>query len=151
MSGSRVLIAVLSSGLATAVLPPAVAWTVNRRRIDRARADVTTLADWIRSHRGALEPVAGSVLCGPGTMPVANREQMRAWIQAPHATIASVQADDAVHADPWGNCYLVDVPQAPADIHILSAGANGTIETPIRSAHTEGDDVSAMVRAGNWR
>jgi type II secretory pathway pseudopilin PulG len=149
MTGSRVLIAVLTIGLATAVLPPAVAWTVNRRRIDRARADVTTLAHWMRSHRGDLEPVAGSVLCGPGTMPAANKEQTRAWIQAPHATIASLQGEDSVHPDPWGNCYLVDVPQAPAEIHILSAGADGTIETPIRSAHTDGDDVSAIVHAEN--
>jgi type II secretory pathway pseudopilin PulG len=147
MTGRRVLVAVLAIGLATAVLPPAVAWTVNRRRVDRARADVTTLADWMRSHRRTLVPSAGTVLCGPGTMPAAASEQTRAWIQAPHATLESVLGERAIHADPWGNCYLVGVSQAPAEFHILSAGANGTIETAIRSPQIDGDDVSAIIPA----
>ena len=146
MTGRRVLVAVLAIGLATAVLPPAVAWTVNRRRIDRARADVTTLADRMRSDRRDFVPPTGSVLCGPGTMPAAESEQTRAWIHAPHATVASVLGEQAIHADPWGNCYLVDVPQAPAELHILSAGANGTIETPIGSPQAGGDDLSVIVR-----
>lgn len=147
MTGRQVLTAIVLIALATAVLPPAAAWTVNRRRIARAQADVTTLAEWMRSRRGDLARVAGSVLCGPGTMPAAETEQTRAWIYAPHATVASVRGEAAVHADPWGNCYLVDVPQAPVEIHILSAGANGTIETPVGSAHADGDDISAIVRA----
>jgi hypothetical protein len=49
MTGRQVLGAVLLIVLATAVLPPAVAWNVNRRRVATASREVPALAERVRS------------------------------------------------------------------------------------------------------
>lgn len=155
MSGKRVILALLVILLATAVLPPAAAWAVNRRRVSRASADVAALADQLERVQGAWQSLAKDVdvLCGPGRVPVADAAETRVWVTTPRRSLADVI--DAVHpprSDPWGNCYLVNlnavIAREPATLWVISAGPNGIVETPFLSpsAALGGDDIGVRIR-----
>ncbi len=54
-----------------------------------------------------------------------------------------------VEADPWGNQYVLgasnfDVADGP--VYVLSAGPNGTLETPISSSALGGDDIGLRIK-----
>ncbi len=56
---------------------------------------------------------------------------------------------DAVDPDPWGNAYLVNCHgfhDSRERIWILSAGANGIVETPPQCSETRGDDIGRTLR-----
>jgi type II secretory pathway pseudopilin PulG len=156
MSGKRVILALVVILFATAVLPPAVAWAVNRRRVSRASADVAALAAELERVHGAWQDLAKDVdvLCGPGRVPVADATETRAWVTTPRRSLADVI--DAAHAprsDPWGNCYLVNlaavIARGPATLWVISAGPNGIMETPFLSSQAAapaGDDIGVRIR-----
>jgi len=133
VQGSFVVRGVLLALLATAVLPPAGAWWLNSRRIALTTERVQVAVARATS-RGD-----GRVLCGPGRLPssgaagggVAHTE----WLAA-----AVVDSGAGREADAWGQCLLVGAGW------VLSAGANGIIETPLSSTTTQGDDVGARLR-----
>lgn len=71
----------------------------------------------------------------------------------PRAALVAVGGDrHALSADPWGNCYVVNLAAIaagePAIVWVLSAGPNGIIDTPfvVASGTPAGDDVGARVR-----
>lgn len=137
MTGRQVLGSVVAIVLATAVLPPAAAWAVNQRRVARAEREVVALAERLNARGSDLAPAGSTatVLCGSGQMPAAVAEETRVWTFAP-----------PVSPDPWGNCYLIHPtradPSQPA-VRIISAGPNGTIETPLNgAAQRGGDDIA---------
>lgn len=142
MTGARVVSTLLTVAFATAVLPPAAAWTVNRRRIDRSRADAATIASLVETRIGrdaALSTTQG-VLSGPGRMPLAGTRAADAWLTAPRRSLATLVGDAAVlPTDPWGNAYVVSAAR------VLSAGPNGLIDTPFPSTGAAGDDVAVRI------
>ena len=152
MTGRRVIAALGAVALVTAVVPPAAAWAVNRRRVGHAEADVRAIAERLRDVRTDMS-VLGDVLRGPGREPRAETEDARLWVETPRrASLAPVLArTTSLSADPWGNSYLVKVGVAgrPATIWILSAGPNGIIDTPFLTAAgaaPAGDDVGVAIR-----
>jgi len=131
-----VLRAVLLAALATAVLPPAGAWWLNSRRVD-----ITT--ERVRLAAGlAAAPTGDVMLCGPGRLPNSSAK----GAGAVHAEwLASAAIDPGAEAsgrlaDAWGQCLLV------GRGWVLSAGANGIIETPIGATTTQGDDSGVRLR-----
>lgn len=155
MTGTRVLTTLGFILLATAVLPPAAAWGVNRFRVRTASLEVASIAETLRHvEPGLRDSLHGAeVLCGPGRLPVTGERGAERWVTAPRAALAVAVGDRrAVAADPWGNCYLVNLAAltagGPARLWVLSAGPNGIIDTPfVTSSETPvGDDVGITVR-----
>jgi hypothetical protein len=158
MTGTRVLATVGFILLATAVLPPAAAWGVNRSRVRAASTEVASIAETLRRAEPTLRDVVhgAEVLCGPGRAPIANTPAAAQWLTAPRAALAplAIVAGDrrTLAADPWGNCYIVNLAAitagGPATLWILSAGPNGIIDTPFvsESATPAGDDVGIRTR-----
>jgi len=141
MTGKQVVAAVVAVLLATAVLPPAAAWAVNRRRVARAEAEVAALARRFELHRAKVPRAReiASVLCGPGRVPVAEDASTSVWTRAPRANLLMALPGETLSGDPWGNCYLVNVTSGL----VLSAGPDGTINTDFAAATASGDDVGA--------
>lgn len=146
MNGRQLGGALAVIALLTLVLPPLAAYRVNRARIDRAHEDVQRIADDVAKNRG---PVAEGgavsqrpeVLAGTGEVP--RHAGPDAWPERRTATPA------VVSPDPWGNQYLIVV-SAGQGVVVLSAGANGIVETSFDAAMktlqeptaTGGDDIS---------
>lgn len=131
--GSFVVRGVLLALLATAVLPPAGAWWLNSRRVA-----VTTE----RIQSAAASPAVPDdrrVLCGPGRLPGSNARGAGA-AHAEWLAVAVVDPGAEREADAWGQCLLV------GRGWVLSAGANGIIETALNATTTQGDDIGARVR-----
>lgn len=162
MSGRKLAAALALIALLAFVLPPIAAHQVHQGRIDRAREAVVRLATAFKSETAAaLADVVGPpgrepvVLAGPGAGPefapglgwpasrvlslsaVALRLSTRPEGAPPAAT--------GVQPDPWGNQYLVVIGVGSArSVTILSAGPNGTVETPFGAALSpRGDDIVA--------
>jgi hypothetical protein len=156
MTGRRVLATLGCILLATAVLPPGAAWWVNRSRVRLASDEVTAVAETLRHAESQLHDMArnADVLCGPGRVPLAPALDARPWTTAPRAALSGVLAvRRSVSADPFGNCYVVNLAaiaaSEPAALWVLSAGPNGIIETPFLARPDRslgGDDVGARIR-----
>jgi hypothetical protein len=156
ISGTQLVAALCAVVLATVVLPPAAAWSLNRARIAQTRDRVQAAADRMRV--GNLEQLGGpGTSCGPGRLP--DLEPTTAVARAASTALPShpgwllgVQiAPDlfgpGMPTDAWGQCVLLSVPDAPdAPIWLLSAGPNGLIETGRTALMTEGDDIGARLR-----
>ena len=154
MTGTRVAAAVTLILVATAVLPPATAFAVNRRRVTRATSDVSALAGRLAGRAPNLRGMAigADVACGPGRMPAAEGPDRERWLGARRADLAAMVRGSVLTTDPWGNCYLVNLEPAagaqPAVWWVVSAGPNGILETPFGAPKGPGgDDVGAMIPA----
>jgi type II secretory pathway pseudopilin PulG len=154
VSGKRVLATLVLIVLATAVVPPGIAWIMNQRRISRAASDIAVLAEELRRGDRALpSPQLLGVLSGPGRMPVTESAATSRWGTAPRGSLAAaIDRRERVPIDPWGNCYVVNIgangANQPATLWVLSAGPNGIIETPFLgpSDVPAGDDVARRIR-----
>ena len=157
MSGGRVLAAVGLIILATAVIPPIAAITVNRSRVRVASAEAAAIASALdrpgeELRNTARSPLDADVLCGPGRMPIAGTPAAEPWVTTPRAPLAAVVSHQPLAQDPWGNCYVVNLAAIlsvePAVLWVLSAGPNGIIETPFLSGGEApvGDDIGALLR-----
>lgn len=148
MSGRKLAAALVAIALLTFVLPPLAARQVNERRIDRARRDVARIAASLGGeHQAALaEAIASAdggplVLTGPGAAPTCAPDL--GW---PAGRMVPWPAlSDTESRDPWGNHYLIAVGRGSgAPIVVLSAGPNGTVDTPFATAASpRGDDIAA--------
>ena len=154
MTGTRLLAALGLILLATAVLPSAAAWRLNRSRVRMAAHDAAGIADALRHIEPNLRVVASTamVLSGPGRLPSASAPAAERWVTMPRAELVAVVGDrHPLSADPWDNCYLVNLAEIAATgsttVWILSAGPNGMIETPFvtPSGTPAGDDVGMRV------
>lgn len=150
MSGKGVVAALAVILLATAVVPPLMAYGVNRARVRAALMDLERLAEALRTDPEwrALARSAG-VLCGPGRVPRALSSETHGWVTAPRLAVDGLAIDGrAVTPDPWGNCYLVDLAAPGTAMRVISAGPDGIVETPF-VATTDlavGNDVSITLR-----
>jgi hypothetical protein len=127
--GGHVVKVLLLAVLATAVLPPVGAWWLNARRVAITQERIDLIA-------GRAEPQqTGVVTCGPSKPPSpagAVGDVHAAWL----VSIAGPATSDAeATTDAWGHCLLI------SDHWVLSAGANGAIETPMDSVVLVGDDI----------
>lgn len=155
MTGRRVLATLGCILLATAVLPPAAAWGVNRSRVRFAAVEVVRIAETLRGAEPELRDLSRGVkvLYGPGRPPLAPTPAAQPWVTMPRAALVSaVGVRRTLSPDPWGNCYVVKLAAIaagePANVWVLSAGPNGIIDTPfvVASGTPAGDDVGATVR-----
>ena len=135
VQGSRVLRALLLAVLATAVLPPLGAWGLNHRRVE-------ITAERVRSAAARVSAVEdGQVLCGPGRVP--DRDVMGAhathvaWITAAVSRPEAFGGD--MPTDGWGRCFLINTRW------MLSAGANGVVDTGFGDDHLGGDDIGVRL------
>ena len=54
-----------------------------------------------------------------------------------------------VEADPWGNQYVLGASNfnvANGPVYVLSAGPNGTLDTPMSSIALGGDDIGLRIK-----
>ena len=140
MTGKQVLASVIAIFFATAVLPPAAAYAVNQWRVTRAGRDAAAIAEQLRQLRTNVRASTGGVLVGPGNLPKAESAEAATWLAGAHESLSERVGQDRVPQDPWGNSYLA----SPA--LVLSAGANGIIDTAFGAGSPAGDDVAASRR-----
>ena len=155
MTGRRLLVALTAILLATAVLPPAAAWSVTVRRVHRAEAMTATLAEQLRAPdaQAKLERLAQSaaVLCGDGRVPsVVPYGYVGGWLTESRGPLSSA-VGTPVAPDPWGNCYIVNVrnPTPGAGVWVISAGPNGIVDSmwsPAGAVMLGGDDIGARLK-----
>lgn len=147
MSARKLAYALAAIALLAFVLPPLAARQVNARRIGRARLDVMRMARALAGDRRAAltDAIASAgggpvVLTGPGVAP--KFVPGFGWLEG-RMVPWSAMSNGA--PDPWGNQYLVAAATEPeGSVAVLSAGPNGTVETPFGSARSpQGDDVAA--------
>lgn len=146
--GRRVAAMVVLLVVLTAVLPPAAAYTLAQWRIARATETASVAAGELAARMDELRQAAGAraVLAGSGCrLPQASSAGL-AWLQAPVAAGRAFEA--SWPQDPWGRCYLLHVPEAGrgAGGLLISAGPNGSIDTPLDAPAPAGDDIAALVR-----
>lgn len=146
-SGRRVASLVVALVVLTAVIPPAAAYGLARWRVSRAMTLAERAAPLLSERRGMLRDSAAGkdVLCGPGRVPAARAPGL-AWIAGP--VKATVAFEPVWPQDPWGRCYLLNA-RAVLDHGaglLISAGPNGTIDTPLDAASPAGDDIGVVVR-----
>jgi len=132
VSGRRLAAALAVIALLAFVLPPLAARQVNARRIERCRQTVTRLAARLD---GAIAP---AVYVGQGATPAL--AQGLGW---PADSVISLGESP----DPWGNHYLVVVGGSASKktVTVISAGPNGTLETPfVMPPAPRGDDIVSV-------
>ena len=126
----KALVAALAAILVLAlVVPPAAATWEHRRRIARAWSKAGAIA-----RRSSACPRDPRVATGPGHMPTTSAG--RSAVE--DVTVRTEVCGLALGPDPWGNGYLI------GPTWVLSAGANGIVETPFPpspGATVVGDDV----------
>lgn len=153
MSGRRVLATLGLIVMATVVLPPLAAFAVNRARVRSAAAAVRAIAEALRAEPWTPDSVRGAeVLCGEGRMPEARSHAAHGWVVASRAGWDSLPSRRrAPPADPWGNCYLVNLAatRTPGTVMwAISAGPDGIIDTPFIASSDSAvdDDVRERIR-----
>lgn len=145
--GRRVAAMVALLVVLTTVIPPAAAYGLARWRISRAGELAAAAAGPLAARKQDLKGAAGTqpVVCGPGRLPDATGPGSE-WLQSPVA--AGHTFDTDWPQDPWGRCYLLNV-RAVLESGgglLISAGPNGTIDTPLAATEPSGDDIAALVR-----
>lgn len=145
--GRRVAVMVTLLLALTAILPPTAAYTLARARISRAQQLASDAARPLGSRKRELLAAAGTqaVVAGPGRLPQASGEAV-AWLQAPVAAGRAFESDWP--RDPWGRAYLLDARAVLAGEGglLISAGPNGSIDTPLGANAPAGDDIAAIVK-----
>lgn len=156
MSGRRLVAVLCLTVAATAVVPPLLAWWLNARRERHTREMLElTARERVTGRIGSDGPT--SVFCVDGRRPdmdattaatrglSAAMPTHRVWLEA-----ATANARDAAlpsdATDAWGRClFLRSGGQQPT--LLLSAGANGVVETPLRAAAAAaGDDLLIVMK-----
>jgi hypothetical protein len=159
ISGAQLVAALAAILIATAVLPPAAAWTLNWSRIAQTRERAHAAIERIRTGGDGVTGLRESdgVLCGPGRLPgrdpgiVSARAERshaahRAWLLG--ARIAPERFGAGMPTDAWGRCFLLnaDAWATGGPVWLLSAGPNGWIDTPPNAIALGGDDIGDRLR-----
>ena len=159
VSGAQLVAALAAIIFATAVLPPAAAWTLNRSRIAQTGERARVAGERLRGSSGdaaSLMQHAG-IICGPGRLPsrepaaigsTAERSQAshNAWLRG--ARIAPELFGAGMPTDAWGRCFLLNAGAwtSGGPVWLLSAGPNGWIDTPPNALALGGDDIGNRLR-----
>ena len=166
-----VIVAILA--ILAGILAPMIFSQIDEAKLSRAEADAKSISSAILTFRkdlGIWPNLSGSgcgantnLLTGQGAAP-ANLTAM-GYTSTPAVEFRYVLGSDdeecynttmykgpyigVVTADPWGNAYVLAANQFAIDgraAFVLSAGPNGTIETPVFSVSTLGDDIGIRVK-----
>jgi len=159
---SRVQLAAALAAIvvATAVLPPAAAWSLNQTRIAQTRARAHAAAERLRARANEFSGAGGriGIACGPGRLPDAMPSTATARAAAASlsthqdwrrgAQAAPELFGPGMPTDAWGRCFLFNVDAWASDgpVWLLSAGPNGLIDTPTDAPSLAGDDIGDRVR-----
>ena len=143
MSLRRLLAALTGIALLAIALPYAAVRTLHERRLALADADLDRLAAAAKDTLGHAPAV--SVLLGPGRVPKANDTR---WLAGASYPLDSALGTIPVTADPWGNGFVINAGANPSSLWLLSAGPNGTLETPFDGSPGRplGDDLGRHLR-----
>jgi hypothetical protein len=159
ISGAQLTAALAAILFATAVLPPAAAWTLNWSRIAQTEARARSAAERLRAGSDDRDKVARSagIVCGPGRLPARTPAAVSAragishpahaaWLRG--ATIAPEVFGSGMPTDAWGRCFLLnaDAWETGGPVWLLSAGPNGVIDTPPNAVALGGDDIGNRLR-----
>jgi hypothetical protein len=160
VTGPQLVVALAVIFAATAVLPPAAAWSLNEARIAQTEARVRSAADRLRTRANEISGFDASVgiACGPGRLPdlvpttataravAASLSTHGAWLR--RAGMAPELFGAGMPTDAWGRCFLLNVEawSTGEPVWLLSAGPNGLVDTPADARTTGGDDVGVRVR-----
>ncbi|MEK6743343.1 MAG: type II secretion system protein GspG [Nitrospirota bacterium] len=150
------------------ILVPLILKEIDEARITRSYADVRSMSTSIvvfRKDTGKWPNLNGgctatvSFVFGEGALPSGLAAQ--GYDQTTSVSLDDYLAIDGTgcygarwkgpylahtSADPWGNAYFINAGNfAGGAVWILSAGPNGTIETPAGAPVLQGDDVGIMV------
>lgn len=159
LSGVQLAGALLAIAFATAGLPPAAAWTLNKMRVmqTQERAHAATERLRVRGEQDRVLTSGTGIVCGPGRLP--DREpptgRARAAVSLPahgawlrDARVAPEFFGSGMPTDAWGRCFLVNVDQwqSGGPVWLLSAGPNGLIDTSPTAMELGGDDIGGRLR-----
>jgi hypothetical protein len=156
ISGGQMVAALVAIVIATAVVPPAAAWALNKSRVAQTQERVRAAIDRLRSNPANIAKWSSSgIVCGPGRLPDPEASVARnrfpiaahaAWLR--EAKIAPELFGAGMPTDAWGRCFLLNAgdPASSGPIWLLSAGPNGLIDTPPDAAALSGDDIGGRVR-----
>ena len=159
VSGAQLIAALAAIIFATAVLPPAAAWSLNQSRMAQTRERARTESERLRSSSDDVAALAqtGGIICGPGRLPGresrgigASAERSyashSAWLRG--ARIAPEFFGAGMPTDAWGRCFLLNANAwaTGGPVWLLSAGPNGWIETPPNAIALGGDDIGNRLR-----
>jgi hypothetical protein len=159
ISGAQLVAALAGILFATAVLPPAAAWTLNQSRIAQTKLRARVASEHLRTSSDDMSGLTrgAGIVCGPGRLP--DREPAtfsartglslaphRAWLRG--ARIAPELFGSGMPTDAWGRCFLLNADALPSGgpAWILSAGPNGVIDTPPDALALGGDDIGDRLR-----
>lgn len=151
------------------ILVPLILKEIDEARITRAHADIRSMSASILIFRkdtgkwpnmdGACNPLATFVY-GDGALPAGLAAQ--GYDQTTSVSLDDYLTTDAAGcygvrwkgpylahtaADPWGNAYFINAGNFAAGgaVWILSAGPDGTVDTPASAAALANDDVGILV------
>lgn len=159
ISGAQLVAALAAILVATAVLPPAAAWTLNQSRIAQTQERARAATEHLRSSPDEMAGLTSSagIVCGPGRLPDrepatfgarAGSSQVihRAWLSG--ARMAPELFGSGMPTDAWGRCFLLnaDALSSRGPVWLLSAGPNGVIDTPPNALALGGDDIGNRLR-----
>ena len=159
ISGAQLVAALTAILVATAVLPPAAAWTLNQSRIAQTQERAGAAIEHLRSSPDAMTGLTRSagIVCGPGRLPAREPTNFsahaglsqaihRAWLGA--ARMAPELFGSGMPTDAWGRCFLVnaDALSSQGPVWLLSAGPHGVIDTPPNALALGGDDIGNRLR-----
>jgi len=153
-SGWRVVRHLALALVATAVAPPLLAWGLNAQREAQTRR---MMEGSVHSQSGAgpagVSGDVAHVACGSGAIPdidqqtASDRGLAQAWMNHQGWLAALGQAaarQQGLPKDAWDHCILMRAGGGAAAV-MLSAGANGLIETPLDASVPDGDDILVTV------
>lgn len=152
ISGAELVAMLAAIVLATAVVPPAAAWSLNRFRVTQTQQRVQAATARLRATGDvALLSSSGGILCGPGRLPGQSSGSSRGathaeWLS--RARLAPELFGAGMPTDAWGRCFLINAQDWPAGtpVWLLSAGPNGVFETATTALALAGDDIGARLR-----
>lgn len=152
MSGAQLIAAIAAIFVATAVIPPAAAWSLNAGRIAQTSRRVTAAVERLGSTASDIPgfKTNAGVVCGPGRVPAVRASDSHpahaAWLREVRAAPELFGA--GMPTDAWGRCFLMNIGAwAFGDpVWLLSAGPNGLVETPPDALVTGGDDIGGRLR-----
>ena len=166
-----VIVAILA--ILAGVLVPMIFSQIDEARITRAEADCKSISSallvarkdlglWPNLYGASCTPTA-TLLYSAGTQP-ANLAAMGFNATVPLRFRDVLMRDDeecydvsmykgpylpGVEADPWDNQYVLGASNfnvANGPVYVLSAGPNGTLDTPMSSIALGGDDIGLRIK-----
>jgi len=166
-----VIVAILA--ILAGILAPMIFSQIDEAKLSRAEADAKSISSAILTFRkdlGIWPNLSGgecgaitTLLTGQGAAPAGLADM--AYVSTSAIEFKYVLGIDneecynvtmfkgpyisEVAADPWGNAYVLAANQFELDgraAFVLSAGPNGTIDTPVFSISILGDDIGVRVK-----